>query len=349
VHFLNGLSQHVNLTVCFERQLGSYQKKQYESNPAFHFKSLAIGGLTLGKENHFSLGLINHLKKHKYDLVVMNGYASLTEMVTIHYLIQHQIPYTLYVNGGFAKKDAFIKRHLKRYLISHAQHWVAPSAYVNAYLLHYGARLEQIYYYPYATFYDRYILAKPLTSEEKLSLRNSLALPPGKIMISVSQFIARKNLQLLLNIWQSRAKHETLMIIGEGPLKTKYAKWIRFKKMTNIKLLPFQSPEQLKKYYQCSDAFILLSKEDIYGHVINEAMSQGLPVIASSTMISAQTLINKNNGFILDLSLLNDFDTYIDRIYDMNAYHYSTQSARLNTYETMIKAHVDMLKQWGIL
>jgi glycosyltransferase involved in cell wall biosynthesis len=48
--------------------------------------------------------------------------------------------------------------------------------------------------------------------------------------------------------------------------------------------------------------FVFLSKEDIYGHVINEALSQGLPVVSSSHVNAAAHLIkNGYDGFLIDL------------------------------------------------
>ena len=54
--------------------------------------------------------------------------------------------------------------------------------------------------------------------------------------------------------------------------------------------------------------FVFSSNEDIYGHVINEALSQGLPVISTPNVNASQHLIKDGiNGYIVNNIDSDDF------------------------------------------
>lgn len=348
VHFFNLLSKHVDLTVIFERTLSSYSKKQYQNNPPFLFKTIAIGGVNLGKENHFSFNLIRHLKKHTYDAIIMNGYSSLTEMVTIRYLIRHHIPYLLYVNGGVIRQENLLKKRIKKYLISHAKAWFSPSIHTDAYLLHYGANPHAIYHYPYATIYEHEILKTRPTDREKRDLRTKYQLPPTHLTISVGQFIRRKNFLQLIQFWKTLPPSFHLLIIGDGPLLGTYERYIKRHHLTHITLKPFQPKSALLELYKTSDVFILLSKEDIYGHVINEALSQGLPVLTTQQTISGKTLIDQSTGVLVDVFQPKTFKKAFESLLKQSSFA-SLERAKENTYEKMVEAHLEHFKELGLV
>ena len=57
----------------------------YDQKP-LNFTTHEIKGINLGKENHLSGGVVKHLKENEYDLIIINGYSTLTEMKTLKYL-----------------------------------------------------------------------------------------------------------------------------------------------------------------------------------------------------------------------------------------------------------------------
>ena len=80
--------------------------------------------------------------------------------------------------------------------------------------------------------------------------------------------------------------------------------------------------------------------------MINEALSQGLPVIASNRIVSSYNLIKNNiNGFIVDnieqdeiLQIMKDY------IKDINPAT-CLKTAKENTIEKMIQSHLEILKE----
>ena len=71
-------------------------------------------------------------------------------------------------------------------------------------------------------------------------------------------------------------------------------------------IIGFKKPEELQKYYAASDAFILPTREDIWGLVVNEALANALPTISSDKCTAGKELVQNNyNGFVYECD-----DTY---------------------------------------
>lgn len=343
VNLFNGLSQHVDLTVFFERKLGRYQQLQYVDQDQYQFKHRFLKGLTVGKENHVSLEVIAHLKTHPYDYVIMNGYSSLTEIITIFYLQRHHIPYYIYVNGGMIRKESFFKFQFKKRLISKAIGFFSPTTLIDDYLVHYGATIDKIVHYPYSTVFEHELLTQPLSSENKLSLRRVIGLPlEGKIFMAIGEFIPRKNFSTLIQAWRSVPASMHLMLIGEGQQEGHYRRLIRRYALKNIHLTSFQPKNLILSYLRSSDGFILMSKEDIYGHVVNEALSQGIPVLASDNVIAAKGLIQSGvNGYLLSLLDMHRLPKLLHQLLLIQPSSASQTIAKSQTIEAMVKTHVD--------
>lgn len=129
-----------------------------------------------------------------------------------------------------------------------------------------------------------------LTQDEILKQKKELNISSKYIYISCGQLIKRKNYLNLIRNWPS-GENKLLLIAGIGKEEKKIKRYLRQNAIKNVKLLGFLSREKLFKYYNISDAFIFPSAEDIYGHVINEAMSQGLNVISLPNVNAARKLI----------------------------------------------------------
>ena len=347
VKLFNELAKRIDLTVIFERDSASDRNKQFYDSKRYDFKTVKISGLKIGNENIISKGIVKHLKKNQYDLIVMNGYSTFAEMKAISYLIKHKIPYTLYINGGIIKeKESSFRRNLKRKYISNAANYLSPDENSNEYLAFYGADKSKIYNYPYSTIYSKEVLDKPLSDEEKKNLRLEKSIKEEKVFISCGQLIKRKNYFELIKKWKSLDSNYGLYIIGDGEEKNKLQKYIDENNLNNIHLLGYMSHDDVLKFYRLGDAFIFPSDEDIYGHVINEALSQGLPVISTKNVNASKKLIkNDFNGYLIDSISNDELDNAIEKILANKFAKNAIETAKENTIEKMVEAHIEIFKK----
>lgn len=349
VRLFNELSKEIEVTALFERL------KNFDRNPLFYngdnikFKTVRIKGINFGFENHLSTGIVKHLKSHDYDIVVMNGWHTLSEIFALNYLKKHRKSYVFYINGGIIRpKESHFMKRLKTHYISGADLYFSPDENSNRYLTYYGAEQGKIVNYPYSTIYENEILKQPLTRTEKGSLRSELNIHGTKIFISCGQFIARKNYARLIEYWSNQPSDYTLILIGGGKEKRKYQKLIKKHALQNVILKDFMDKQSLFKYFQAADGYLFPSKEDIYGHVVNEALSQGLPVISNINVNSALCLINNGqNGYIVNFDNDKEISDSIAHVINDEAMPYEAlKTARENTIEKMAKRHVTIFKKW---
>lgn len=347
VKLLNELSKFYDLTVIFERDNNKDRNKGFYSENKYEFNYVQIKGIKIGKENFFSTGVKNHIKENHYDLIIMNGYSTIAEMFALRYLKKHNIPYAFYINGGIIKeKETKLKKNVKTSFISGAKFYFSPDERSNEYLIYYGADSSKIYNYPYSTIFENELLNKKVTKEEVEETKVKYGIKEENVFISVGQLIERKNYLELLKFYKEYNVKDHLIIVGEGPQKAKILDYIAENGLTNITLVDFLNHEEIFKLFHISKAFLFPSKEDIYGHVVNEALSQGLPVITTSNVNSGLHLIKDGyNGFIIEN--INSQNTLEALNYclanDMK--ENCIKVARDNTIEKMRDAHIKIIEE----
>lgn len=155
---------------------------------------------------------------------------------------------------------------------------------------------------------------------------NPLTLKPGKIsqgdnkrFLAVGRFSRlHKGFDLLIKAFQifSNSNNEwKLDIVGEGPEREMLQQMIENMKLEHrIHIHPFTNDVQ--KYYSASSIYVLSSRWEGMPLVLVEAMSHGLPVIASDLPTCQEVLgdfgLFFKNGDIEDLARRLDEATHID-------------------------------------
>ncbi|MCQ2741779.1 MAG: glycosyltransferase family 4 protein [Bacilli bacterium] len=349
VDFFNELGKSCDLEVTFERASEFGRNSVFYGRKIENFKAtFCKKTIVLGTHNNWTPEPKRIIAKSDYDLLVMNGYRTVSERHVISYLKRHHKPYILYINGGIAKvKENPLKKWFKSKYIKGATAYYCPDENSAEYLVHYGADKDKITIYPYSSIFDKDVLDRPCTYEEKLALRKKLSLNGEKIFISSGQFIERKNYEELIAIWKKVPSDWTLVITGEGKLKEQYLEEIKTLGLKNVVLLPYKPHDELFELYRASDAFVFLSKEDIYGHVINEALSQGLPVISSDQVNAAKHLIeNGKNGYVVPLDDEEKIVSAIKSVGDIEMEKSAIATAKLNTMEISAQFHIEKFKEF---
>ena len=158
---------------------------------------------------------------------------------------------------------------------------------------------KRVYRYPFTSLMNEDILNDIPTIIEKKKIREKLGISESKMIISVGRFIYEKGFDVLLNAAKLIDKDIGIYIIGGNPTPY-YISHKEKMKLENVHFIGFKSKEELKKYYMAADLFVLPTREDIWGLVINEAMANGLSVITTDNCIAGLELIeNDENGFIV--------------------------------------------------
>ena len=343
VRLFNELSKYFDLHVIFERDSASDRNKNFYFEEKYNFTTHKIHGIKFGREGFISSGVKKHLQYNEYDLVIMNGYSHFAEMNAINWMKKWKAPYVLYINGGTIKKESSLKRKIKHHYISRANAYFSPDEESNKYLTYYGANPQRILNYPYSTIYENEIVKERPNKEE---IRKELNIKFDKVFVSSGQLIKRKNYLSLVKEWKKFPENYGFFLIGDGKQRNEIEELIKSENIKNVVLTGFLSREEMFKYFRAADAFLFPSKEDIYGHVINEALSQGIPAISTNKVNSAVKLIkNAKNGFLLNELKGKELEKAVNEILKLDLFDNCVNTAKENTIEKMAERHVEMINE----
>jgi glycosyltransferase involved in cell wall biosynthesis len=149
-------------------------------------------------------------------------------------------------------------------------------------------------------------LEKFCPSNNKIDLRMKLNIPKDKIVLfTVRNLVSRMGLENLLiaikNVVQESPDIH-LILGGEGPLKKRLLSLTeQFGLKDYISFVGFITEEQLPKYYQAGDIFVLPTKElEGFGLVTLEAMASGLPVLGTPIGGTKEILDRFDSDFIFE-------------------------------------------------
>jgi len=170
-------------------------------------------------------------------------------------------------------------------------------------------------------------------------------LPEERIILSVGQFIYRKGFDVLIKAAKNIPENYGVYIVGGQPAE----EYISLKEelgLSNIHFVGFKLKEELKKYYKAADLFVLPTRKDIWGLVINEAMSMGLPVITTDRCVSGLELVeNGVNGYIISVddekSLAEKINYIVSENLSLQYGKKSLEKVSKYTFEEMANTHIE--------
>ncbi len=348
VDFFNELGKYCQLTVCFERKRASDRDEKWVGCGAQNFREIYADVQPIGADQSKGKGIVRVIRAEAFDRLIVSGYASPAVAKAIRYCRFHRIPYIVESDGGFFKKDTLLKGIYKKFLLKKAEKHFTTCEEYKKYLLSIGVKAERIEKYPFSSLREADILPRPLSEEEKRTLRRSLGMEEKRVVLSVGQFIPRKGFDLLLAAAGSLPDETGVYLIGGTPTE-EYLRLVEEGGLSNVHFLPFMDKESLRKRYRAADCFAFPTREDIWGLVVNEAMANGLPVLTTERCIAGLELIEEEkNGYIVPVEDAGAIADRLKRLLDDGALR--AQMAKNNlekisgyTIESMAKWHAEHL------
>ena len=350
VFFFDALGELMDVTVLFADRV---EKKKHRSADWFvsgegkcHVVQLG-GRIASLRGRDLCTDVIDWLKK-PWDEIVLCGYSSPTVMLAMLYLRRKKIPFWLEVDGGVIRQDSFLQYRFKRMLVGSAAGWLSTGKATTDYLVHYGAKREKVREYPFSSLWEADILKEPVRRERKQELRRELGIENGRVILSVGQFIHRKGFDVLMKA-AARLNHDAQVYIVGGEPTEEYLGLCRDLGLSNIHFEGFKNKETLSKYYQAADLFVLPTREDIWGLVVNEAMAFGLPVITTDRCVAGLELVeNGVSGYIVPVG---DADALAEKMNEALSGNCEAMGAaalekvRPYTIENMARVHQEIFER----
>lgn len=129
------------------------------------------------------------------------------------------------------------------------------------------------------------------------------------ILISTGRLIERKGYQYLIPALKNLDEFE-LRLIGDGNFGEELRKLAKQNKV-NVKFLGKKKHDELVKYLQDADVFVLPSKNEGMSNSILEAMACGLPIVTTNTGGSEELI--KGNGFVVERESIREIRKVLEK------------------------------------
>lgn len=155
--------------------------------------------------------------------------------------------------------------------------------------------------------------------EDKIVLRQELNYKESDfILIYVAEFSKRKNQKFLLDsvsqLIRSGFENIKLLLLGDGQFFDELKSYARELNISDNVIFAGYTKDT-KKYYQISDVCVSSSRIEGLPFNIMEAMSVGLPVVASKVKGHTDLIVPNENGFLFKYNVIDDFCSYIKTLY----------------------------------
>lgn len=137
-----------------------------------------------------------------------------------------------------------------------------------------------------------------------------------KRFLYVGRLTEVKNLKFLINAFNKR-KDLSLNIVGFGEQED-YLKSIAG---ANIVFHGAVDNRKLPQIYQDNDVFVLPSKMEVWGLVVEEALNNGLPVLISDRVGCGPEIVDDSNGLVFSYDSEAGLLAKIEEIRDLNRYN----------------------------
>jgi glycosyltransferase involved in cell wall biosynthesis len=272
----------------------------------FHYEYLR--GVLLGR-TRITPDLPIKLFKGGYDVYIkcINGRFALP----VTYLIARlQGKSFILWTGVWMRLQTFAHRLMfpvTRFIYHHSDAIVVYGEHVKRYLIEEGVPAERIFVASHAVDNDAY--NHVVTEAEKVALRQRLNIPKeSKVVLYLGRLEEAKGLYYLLEAFASiNNRNAILLFAGDGAYRKRLESMAREKGvMENVRFAGHVQPDQTPTYYAFASVYVLPSIttdtfKEPWGLVVNEALNQGLPVIATDAVGAAAGGMVQHgaNGFVV--------------------------------------------------
>lgn len=193
-----------------------------------------------------------------------------------------------------------------RHIYRRASAIVVYGEHVKRYLVRQGIPSEKIFVAAHAI--DNELYARQAPPEEIQQLREKLRLQPNdRVILYLGRLEKSKGVNYVLDAFRQVKGDAVLVVAGDGKERVVLEDMaVDLGLDDRIRFAGYVAPEQTLAYYAMAYVFAISSVatregKEPWGLVVNEAMNQGLPVVASETVGAAAGGLVRDgvNGFVV--------------------------------------------------
>lgn len=310
IPIFNALTQRkeIDLRVIFlsESDPSLRQWRVYKEEIDFQYEVLPSWRRRFGRFNLLlNRGMLAALNRINPDVVLCGGYNYLASWQAASWAKSRRVPFLLWSESTALDNR---RRHwpvefMKARFLQLCQGFVVPGRSSFDYLKKLGILENQIFSAPNAV--DTRLFSK-LAGEARcnrpvVQARHNL---PSRYFLYVGRIVQAKGVSELVDAYallDEKVRSQVgLVFVGEGDARLDLMKRAARISPGKVQFRGFVHRERLPEFYALAEAFVFPTHSDPWGLVINEAMSCGLAVVATSVAGCVADLVQDGwNGFVV--------------------------------------------------
>lgn len=284
------------------------------SQAKFRFKYITYG-LRVGRHLISSI-FFKTINEFRPDIILSHelGSNTLFAILTNNIKRKYKIYTTIDDSPAMACNYGRLRNWLRGFVANNIDGFIVVNPEVKNLLeKKYPKQKNKVVYFPIIQD-DEVLLQKILQSECKaIALQKQYNLHGKRIVLFVGRMESIKSPNLLLKVFKCiSTENDVLIMVGGGSLSDSLHNYIKKNGIENVILTGKLSGKDLYAWYYLADIFVLPSKFEPFGAVVNEALVAGCYTIVSSN-VGASSLINSTNGAIFNINDVASFENVLKR------------------------------------
>lgn len=283
---------------------------------------------TVSPLSPISRGILRHLRNPDgspaFDALWVHGYASVNALHAIFAANALGIPVLLRAESWLADRPRGLSTLAAKQLFLRAlRPAIAATLPIGSrnrdYWAHYfGPGMPQ-FLMPYAV--DNAWFAQRAAAADPTPLRTELQLTPGRpIILFASKLQARKHADHLLEAYARLCAAAPnllpyLLIVGDGEERARLEARARELALEGVRFPGFRNQSELPAFFALADVFVLPSRHEPWGLIVNEAMASGCAVIVSNEVGAHADLVTDGvEGFVFPVGDIDELTSALARV-----------------------------------
>ncbi|WP_019499462.1 glycosyltransferase family 4 protein [Pseudanabaena sp. PCC 6802] len=257
----------------------------------------------------FARDIFQQLQHGKFDIVWVHGWSWFCSLQAVIAANKLGIPVLMRGDSNSVSEPTnTLKRQVKKLFLSWLFKKVAGFLTVGTsnrqFYQNYGVDRDRLFFLPYAVDNEYFQQRASIASTNREELRKSLNLEAGRpIILYAAKLVDVKRPQDLLAAYQLlstdgvQEPEPYLLFVGDGMLRPTLEAQARSTNWQSIRFLGFWNQSEIPAIYDLCDVFVLPSRFEPWGLVINEVMNAKRAVVVSDRVGCAPDLVkDEQNG-----------------------------------------------------
>lgn len=259
-----------------------------------------------------SLFRFMNARRHQYHILHAHGFSGFS-LFAIRFARRLKIPVVMIAQTKNDVATIFAGRGLKHRLyqswLRSVNKFIAISEELQQEMISCGIDSERIERMPNFVVTSRFTA---LDASARTKLRSRLGATDGRhVFLFLGRLVERKGVHILLRAWQN-VESGALWIVGEGDQESELK---QLASKLNLRNVTFYGKTTMPlEFYQAADVFLLPSLEEGLPTVLLEAMSSGLPCIATRIGGVTDVLQNEREGLMITPGSIEELSDAMKRM-----------------------------------